>query len=132
MKVITDSTDFIIQSQCKHSPEIFFEKNVDVYSDEDWIKAGKPFMWHLEYDKDGIRIWADAAYGFIRMQVNNECSVGRDMVSLGEYVCFGSYYETYISKCYTPFKMCPPDEEVEQDELLEEKKEENNDDLGVV
>ena len=62
-----------------------------------WITAGSPRLWvrtheFYYYDKDSIVVWSDHAYGGIRLIVNGEDQIGRDIVQNGKYVAMSATY----------------------------------------
>ncbi len=83
--------------------ELYFEKDQEVLSENEWENIGKPKMWFKMYDKDGIKIFEDRAYGAVKLITPQGENQGTDMVVVKDVVVFGPYYEG-VSKIYIPYK----------------------------
>ena len=83
--------------------ELYFEDGQEILSIEDWEKKGKPKMWFKMYDKGGIRIFKDKAYGAIKLITPCGEDHGKDMAIVENIVAFGPYYSGVI-EIYTPYK----------------------------
>lgn len=74
------------------------------YPTEEWERLGKPRLWYEEYNKDGIIIHEDRAYGAVRLQIGEEVNTGRDFVVVKNIVVFGPYYNGVL-EIYKPYKL---------------------------
>lgn len=83
--------------------ELYFKKGQNVLSSTDWKKKGKPKMWFKMYDKKGIIIFEDRAYGAVKLITPQGEDQGRDIARVKNTVAFGPYYEGEL-KIYTPYK----------------------------
>jgi len=86
----------------KPKKELFFdlgEKTLDLRT---WRDAGEPIMWYKVYDKDGVIIWDDRAFGYIRLQVGDDINDGFDIVTVKNVATFGATYSGLL-KTFVPY-----------------------------
>lgn len=80
--------------------ELYLKKPLSILQ---WERQGKPKMWIKKYNKDGITIYQDMGYGDIMLITPQGTSTGKDMVVMGNTVCFGPYYEGTGIIIFTPY-----------------------------
>jgi len=59
-----------------------------------WVSKGSPVLWVEEYNKDGVKAYGDAAYGRLKLVVNDKLgisSVGHCLL-YEDYVLLSDYY----------------------------------------
>lgn len=83
--------------------ELFFEDGQEDLSQDEWIRKGRPEIWFKVYDKKGITIFEDRAYGGIKLITSQGENQAKDLVKVKDVVAFGAYY-TGILAIYTPYK----------------------------
>jgi len=85
--------------------ELYFEQGEKELSQEKWEAQGTPIMWYKMYEKDGIIIYADRAFGKIKLVTPKGESIDTEMVIVEDVIAFGLYYEGFV-EVYVPYKKC--------------------------
>ena len=85
---------------CKE--DLFFDLGEKTLGIKEWQDAGEPITWYKVYDKDGIIIWDDRSYGYIRLQVGKDINDGTDIVVVNNVAVFGSCYSGLL-KTFVPY-----------------------------
>ena len=83
--------------------DLFFEFGDKVLNHEDWEKAGKPNLWFKMYNKQGIQIYENRAYGAIMLRTPKGESRGKDIARVRDIVAFSVYYQDVV-EIYTPYR----------------------------
>ncbi len=50
------------------------------WPDEMWAAKGKPRLWVKLYDRDGVQVWRDIAYGYLKLKTPEGIQEGKDEV----------------------------------------------------
>jgi hypothetical protein len=59
-----------------------YDEALKRWPDEVWAAKGKPRLWVKMYDREGIMVWRDVAYGLIRLKTSEGTDEGPDTVTV--------------------------------------------------